>query len=210
MPEQQEIEIKFHLTDPLAFRQQVLQTGARSRGEPVAEYNIRLDDAAGVLAQQDIVLRVRSTSADDEGLVTVKLPVPDTDPTFKIVKEIEFMVSDRHAMVEMLAVLGYRPAWIYEKRREKLDWRGVQICLDEMPMGWFAELEGSEAGIRALAAELNLDLADGITLTYAQLFEHVRQSLKLSMTDLTFEAFTEVIVSPDVFSKTNLSARLSE
>ncbi len=53
-------------------------------------------------------------------------------------------------------VLGYTPYFIYEKRRETFDLRGCEVMIDEMPYGWFLEIEGAADAIRARVGELGL------------------------------------------------------
>lgn len=79
-------------------------------------------------------------------------------------REDETQVSDADALVAILDALGYRPALVYEKRRETWHLGAAEIVLDELPFGLFAEIEGAEEDI--LAAEETLNLQDAATEHY--------------------------------------------
>jgi adenylate cyclase class 2 len=100
-------------------------------------------------------------------------------------------------MQQILERLGFELSWIYEKRRETFHIEGAEIVIDETPLGWFMEIEGEREQIRRLAGALGLDMADAITLSYAELFANVRRALDLSVRDLTFEVFRDVSVGYD-------------
>ncbi len=195
MPEGHETEVKFALDDPAQMRADLAHLGAVARGAHT-ELNLRLDDDERSLSSQGIVLRLRRVETDSEvkHILTVKTPVQSSDAFLSVRREIELAVSDGPAMLAALEVLGYRPYWRYEKRRETHILGAVEAVLDELPFGWFMELEGPQADIRALADRLGLNLADGLTLSYADIFDNVRRALGLSITDLTFEAFAGVAV----------------
>ncbi len=197
MPERQEIEIKFVVSNVATLRSALEHAGAISQGLQ-EEQNIRLDDAEHSLSARGIVLRLRHTrSAQGEAhTLTVKMPQAGTDAAFSVRREAEVAINDAEAMLAALAMLGYTPYWRYEKRREIFHWGEVEVALDEMPFGWFLELEGPPQAIRNLAAQLSLRLEDGLTLSYAAIFENVRRALGLDIPDLTFEAFAGVEV-PD-------------
>jgi len=192
MPDQREIEIKFPLSDPKKTRQSLLQVGASSEGRHF-EDNIRLDNRDRTLSSRRLVLRLRRIVFEDQAqqcFMTVKLPdEPDSHHAFSIRREIETQVSDSDATLAALAVLGYEPYWRYEKRRETFVWRDLKAEIDELPFGWFLELEGSPQEIVHLAAQLGFDMKEGLTLSYAAIFENVKRALGLSVSDLTFDSF---------------------
>ncbi len=201
MPDQQETEIKFVLRDPDSTRKTLIGLGAMVRGRHT-EINIRLDNPARGLTERGIVLRLRRLE-NAEGkvthLLTVKTPAGGDHIGFSVRREIELEVSDGSAMLAALEVLGYSPYWRYEKRREVFLIEPVEAVIDEMPYGWFLELEGPPSEIRVLAGKLGFNMTDGLTLSYAQIFDNVRRSLQLDITDLTFEAFKDIAVDPQAY-----------
>jgi adenylate cyclase, class 2 len=189
-----ETEIKFYLPDPEAMRARLLALGAVCHGRHM-EHNIRLDDAAGSIEARKMVLRIRSmmTEQTTTHLLTVKAHEEGADDLSSR-REIELEISDGDAMLAALAVLGYRPFFRYEKRRETFDLRGCEVVIDEMPYGWFMEIEGTADAIRARVTELGFDLADGLTCGYSRIFANVVRALDLDIRDLTFEAFQGITI----------------
>jgi adenylate cyclase class 2 len=204
MPDQQEIETKFVLGNPEEIRARLIELGAVSHGRCM-ELNIRLDNSTHSLSSNNMVLRLRTIQMNGETkhLLTLKVPTGHPDQTFRVRREIETYCSDREAMLSALAVLGYTPFWRYEKRRETFSWAGVEAVIDELPYGWFLELEGQQADIRSLADQLGLKIEDGLALSYAEIFFNVRLALGLDMDDLTFEAFKGIHVPSDSFRGEN-------
>jgi adenylate cyclase class 2 len=201
MPDQQETEIKFILRDPDSTRKTLIGLGATAHGRHT-EINIRLDDPAHSLTERGIVLRLRrleTAKGKVVHLLTVKTPAAGDHVGFSVRREIELEVSDGSAMLAALEVLGYSPYWRYEKRREVFSIEPVEAVIDEMPYGWFLELEGPPSDIRVLAGKLGFNMTDGLTLSYAQIFDNVRRSLQLDITDLTFEAFKGIAVDPQAY-----------
>jgi adenylate cyclase class IV len=72
-------------------------------------------------------------------------------------------------MAAILEALGYRPALIYEKRRETWHLAGAVVVIDELPFGLFAEIEGEENSIKEAERLLELENAEAETATYPQL-----------------------------------------
>jgi adenylate cyclase class 2 len=203
MPDYREIEIKFVLDDPAAVRNRLLQLGAISHGRRF-ESNLRLDDANRTLTPQHVVLRLRQIDGPDgrSAWLTVKSPVVSSDTSLSFRNEAETEIGDGAAMLKALEILGYKPYWRYEKHREIFAWNDVEATLDELPIGWFLEIEGSPEGIRALAHKLGFDMADGITSSYAKIFEELCQALEIDATDLTFDAFKAIEIDLRAYWKT--------
>lgn len=196
MPDHHETELKFVVSDPAALRESLLRLGAISQ-ERREEENIRLDDRQRNLTARKIVLRLRriSQAGEKRTILTVKTPA-SAPGAFKTRREIELEIGDDQALLAALAVLGFEPYWRYEKRREVFILGDVEVDLDELPYGWFLELEGSEEGIRALADRLDLRLGEGLTLSYAEIFANVCRGMRLNIANLTFAAFAGVTVEP--------------
>ncbi|MEJ7709753.1 MAG: CYTH domain-containing protein [Pyrinomonadaceae bacterium] len=72
-------------------------------------------------------------------------------------REDETEVANAKEMIAVLEGLGYKPSLIYEKRRKTWNIGGVEVVLDELPFGLFAEIEGEEEDI--ISAEISLDLS---------------------------------------------------
>ena len=110
--------------------------------------------------------------------------------------ELEVTVSDFDTMDLILGKLGYFPAWEYEKYRTTYDWHGAEIVLDELPYGYFVEIEGSSAQIEAAILALSLGKQPRIKSSYSDLFFQLKTRLGLKFIHLTFDNFRNVTL-PD-------------
>jgi adenylate cyclase class 2 len=181
--DQVEIEVKFLVEDRARLCARLLKIGAASEGE-VFEINYRYDDAGGRLLAAQSLLRLRQ---DRRARLTFKQPRPDHPLEFKVYDEYEVIVSDFGRMHQILRAIGLRRDQIYEKRREVFHWQKAQICVDRLPFGDFAEIEGEPEDIRAAARELGLPWERRILANYLRMFEVLRQELDLDFHDLTFK-----------------------
>lgn len=199
MSDHVETEIKFPLTNPDDTRRALLALGAERQGLAY-EMNIRLDDDSGSLEARHMVLRIRTTKGDggEKHILTVKHPETG-DGALKSRREVELTVESADTMLAALNALGYTPYFRYEKRRETFRWRTVEAVIDEMPYGWFMEIEGDPETINALIAALNLDPASAIPCSYSRIFTNVVNALGLDLSDLTFEAFRGIPVDPTMY-----------
>lgn len=205
MPDLLEIEIKFWLPDPDKMRTQLNKLGAVSHGQQF-EVNIRLDDEQKTLTKSHRVLRLRKAHREDQtiNLLTVKTPGSTDETDLSVRREIELEVSDAKTLLSAFEVLGFAPYWQYEKRREIFLWEDVEIVIDELPFGWFMELEGSSQAIRTACGQLGLDLNNGLVLSYAHIFEYICGQLDTVCSDLTFEAFKEVAIPESIYEGLHL------
>jgi adenylate cyclase class 2 len=180
-----EIEVKFLVEDLAAMRHRILERGGCSRGRKF-ERNFRYDDRQGRLQAGRRLLRLRE---DPRVTLTYKAPGHRPDPDFKVHQEVEVGVDDRAAMEAILAHLGFQRVQCYEKWRESFRLGDVEVCLDELPMGNFLEIEGPREAIRITAGLLGLDWDHRILANYLAIFESLRQTFGLAFKDLTFHHF---------------------
>jgi adenylate cyclase class 2 len=85
-------------------------------------------------------------------------------------EERETTVGDADELLAILLRLGFEPRFRYQKHRETWTHRGQEIEVDETPIGAFLEIEGDEAGIHAVAAELGFAPSDYVAESYVGLF----------------------------------------
>lgn len=183
-----ETEVKFQLTDPKIIRHRLRQAGAVSTGKAF-ETNFRYDDGSNRLRAAQHLLRLRR---DHRNRLTFKQPHPSGGRQFKTYDELEIEVSDFDTTHQILEALGFRRAQIYEKHRETFEMETTEICLDHLPYGHFAEIEGTPDTIPAIAERLGLEWHRRILANYLQIFETIRLSLKLPFSDVTFAHFKTV------------------
>jgi adenylate cyclase class 2 len=162
-----EIEKKYRLPTSRAesLRQALRKANADFLGVMEEENTIYggrgLDKISGVL-------RIRKTAG--KALFTFKRRI-EIDSDIKHQIEHETAVDNADELEAMLKELGYQRRLVYEKRRETWVLNDVEIVIDELPFGWFVEIEGQQPSI--VETEKLLDLEDLVTEheTYPQLTE---------------------------------------
>ena len=161
-----EIEKKYRVTagrlGPL--RRRLLEVGAEGPGSAEFEENVIYTGPGLDPARR--VLRLRRK--DGRAVFTFK----ERDTSGSAVKrqrEEETDVSDAEALASILVALGYRPALVYEKRRETWRVAGAEVVLDELPFGLFVEIEGEEERILEVEKLLGLEDAEAEHAPYPEL-----------------------------------------
>ena len=94
----------------------------------------------GVLDERNAVLRLRKT--EEKTLLTYKEKV-GFNGEFKQQIEHETVVADVDATEAIIEKLGYVLAIVYEKHRKAWHLGGAEVVLDELPFGYYMEIEGS-------------------------------------------------------------------
>ena len=160
-----EIEKKFRLTkkqrDEVLLR--LTKIGAKRKGEDF-EVNTLYTGEALKLGRS--VLRLRRIGK--RGLLTYKERFP-TASDIKHQREDETRVDDPDAMELILEALGFNPALVYEKRRTTWMLGKAEIVVDELPFGFFMEIEGSEPDILRIESKLAIKRLRSEAATYPQL-----------------------------------------
>ena len=133
----------------------------------------------GVLDGQNSVLRLRKT--ESRTILTYKEKVP-TENDFKHQIEFETDVSDVEATENIIEKLGYRLAVIYEKHRKSWHLGNVEVVLDELPFGYYMEIEGSMEDILTVEKLLGADKLEleargypRLTLKFGKLIDGVME-----------------------------------
>jgi len=178
MPGESSVEIEakvpLELEDLESVRSRLREIGARPGTPRLREENTLFDFPDGRLERGDSALRVRTFGL--QCLLTYK-GRPREHAFLKLREEIETRVEDAAALTRLLELLGLRKAFHYWKYREihslELPLGTVTVALDETPVGCFAEVEGPEESIRAVAELMGWDPASFIQKSYPQLYrEH--------------------------------------
>jgi adenylate cyclase, class 2 len=134
----------------------------------------------GLLDGRAAVLRLRKT--DTRTILTYKEKVP-TENDFKHQIEFETEVSDVDATESIIEKLGYKLSVIYEKHRKSWHLGNVEVVLDELPFGYYMEIEGSMEDILSVEKLLGADTLEPegrgyprLTLKYGKLVSGVTES----------------------------------
>ena len=181
-----ETEIKFHVDGIAALTAQLQAAGFRIETPRSFESNVLYDTPDRQLRARTEILRIRSY-AGRWTLTHKRLPIagPGED-RHKHRIETETRLEDGSALHEIFLSLGLVAAFRYEKwRAEWTDGQG-HCVIDETPIGNYAELEGAPEWIDAAAAQLGVDPAQYVTLSYGRLFEAWVREHKSPARNLTF------------------------
>lgn len=189
-----EIEAKFYVTGLGGIKERLHKLEAHLIQERILETNIRFDLPDARLRSKGRVLRLRR---DTEARLTYKGGSRSEKGVLSRT-EIEFTVGDFDKAKLFLEALGYQEMLRYDKYRAVYELDGCHIMLDELPYGYFVEIEGeSVADIQQATDKLDLDWGAAITRSYNALFDSVKTALNLNFNDLSYENFAGIKVTPE-------------
>ena len=177
-----EVKIAVESLEPYERRAEALQYTVRRPFH--FEANTLFDFPGRPLSVQGCLLRVRETP--EGALLTFKGRLVHHD-RFKVRPEKETRCEDGAALREILAGIGLRPFFRYEKyRKEMLSPTGGLLCLDYLSFGSYLELEAAGPTIDAMAAELSLNASAFIRRSYADLYGEYCRERGLPFGDIVF------------------------
>jgi len=160
-----EHEAKFSLTDRQGLEERLRALG--SLRTPWHFESNTVYDRGDELASTGRLLRLRRALVTT---LTFKEPSVGPDaPGVKSRLERECRVDDAASMDLILRGLGYAASFTYEKFRAVWDVAGTAVCMDILPFGHFAEIEGAPEAIPELAGRLGLDMAAALAVSYHRL-----------------------------------------
>ena len=195
----QEVEVKLRVADVAALRRRLARLKMRlAPTGRVHEMNTLFDTPQGGLAKHGQLLRIRleeppgKRATPGQAILTYKGPAEPGTPAeekpfgsaqgrqgkrYKVREELEASVADPERLRLILERLGLRGWFRYEKYRASFQppasqrWAaGLQVELDETPIGAFLELEGAPEAIDRAAKLLGYGPADYITRSYLALY----------------------------------------
>nr|WP_321257021.1 class IV adenylate cyclase [uncultured Pseudodesulfovibrio sp.] len=173
-----ECELKYLSVDLNAIRCRLEEVGGTYSGR-YFESNLVFDYPDRSLKAQSILLRLREKQG--QTILTVKRPPEEDIPSvLKVSDEIETSVGDLNVMRAALETLGFKVFFSYEKVREKWCYMDCTLCLDQMPFGYFVEIEGTDISVPACAQAIGLDSHETTTETYHALNMSDRRNRGLS------------------------------
>lgn len=176
-----EKEIKFEIKDLPRLIDYLKKNSAKFVNKS-KERTIRLDTPDCALEKRGVFLRVRAGS---KNTITLKEKVGD-DKNVRARKETEFEIQDVNSMAYILERLGFNYPRIMEKYRINLEYKGTKLSIDELSVGLYLEIEGSEKKIEAVAEELDFDLREKILVTYWDILEESNRKNKTKKKDIIF------------------------
>jgi adenylate cyclase class 2 len=162
-----ETEVKVKIGDPAAFCRQLSMLGAQPLSERHFEDNHLVDFHDGRLRENNCLLRIRQ--AMNQASITFK-GAPRAEGIFKVREELETTLEDGAVALQILKRLGLSVCFRYQKYRQEFAVAEVHVAVDETPVGNYAEFEGSEEGIRNLAAEMGIAESQFLRASYVALY----------------------------------------
>lgn len=178
-----EVEIKFALDDLKDMERRLRRAGFRRVTPRTHEVNTLYDLPSGHLRARGEVLRLR----DYGGKWKLTHKTKGKTGRHKTRVENEIGVTDGRQAEGILAALGYRPAFRYEKLRSEWSDGTGHVVLDETPIGNFGEIEGPPRWIDRTARALAVDRARYITDSYVGLFFAWKQRTGSAAENMTFD-----------------------
>jgi adenylate cyclase, class 2 len=179
-----EIEIKLRFDSPDEARRILERAGATRVGERMFEDNVIYDNGTGALEAARKVLRLRRYG--EVATLTFKAPVEGSF-RHKVREEHETVVGDPEEVDALLAGLGFKPVYRYQKFRTHYEIGGLAASLDETPVGCFVELEGAPEAIDRTAEKMGATPAEYVLSNYRELHEEQARARGERAGDLVFD-----------------------
>jgi len=164
-----ECELKFAVAgakEHARIRALLRKRGAKFEGR-YDEENFRFDGPGK--STRKTTLRLRVLDGGPRGVLTAKGPAKFVGGV-KVREETETEVKDVHATLDLLAELGFRVEFTYNKRRASWTLDGVvTVTLDTLAFGTYVELEGPLEVLPQEARSLGLDPRSALRDSYSVL-----------------------------------------
>jgi adenylate cyclase class 2 len=160
-----ELEKKYRI-DPEQAATLATRLAALGAQKANSEFEVNTLYSSPSLDLEGAVLRLRRI--DKRAILTFKKRFASPSSVKRQLEE-ETEVEDGDAMERILDRLGFKPSLIYEKRRETWTFHSTEIAIDELPFGWFLEIEGDEADIVAVEHAIGMDESTSEEATYPAL-----------------------------------------
>lgn len=171
-----ETEIKVNIEDPGDFCRRLSVLNPVILSARHFEDNYLLDFPDQKLRSSQCLVRIRF--AEGRHVLTYKGP-PRPQGIFKVREELETTVEDGEILLQALDRIGMRVCFRYQKYRREFSVGEIHVTVDETPIGNYAEFEGSESEIRALAGKMSIAEAQFLRSSYYSLYlEHCREKGK--------------------------------
>jgi len=178
-----EIEVKFYLRRLEDVRERLISLDGHLKQARLLELNLRFDTPDRTLAGKKHVLRLRQ---DNRSTMTFKRHLGQVE----IREEFEIEIDDFETGRKMLNALGYTVTTVYEKYRETYQLGTDLVMLDELPFGFFVEIEGpSIESIRQMSERLELPWDRRVQASYLELIDRIHRPLNIEVEEITFEKF---------------------
>ena len=179
-----EIEVKFRIAKIDGLEDRLRNIGATPTQPREFEDNQLYDFPDFSLKTRGAMLRLR---LQESGAVLTYKDGGRVESGAKVRDEIETTLGDGPTTALILAKMGMRPLFRYQKYRTTYSSADLLITIDETPIGNFFELEGPKARIDEVAARLGYTTSDYIVKSYFALYLEQQTERGLPVRDMLFE-----------------------
>ena len=141
-------------------------------------------------------MRSRIVSRQNINKLAIKLGIEtfvqkgaDNQNYFKRI-ELETSISDVESVVNMMPYFGFKNKISWEKKRINFHSNNdIKFCisLDETPMGYFLEIESTEAEIEKIIKMLELDDSQRTSKPYLGLWDEYKKANHIDEADMMFK-----------------------
>ncbi|MCX7829666.1 MAG: class IV adenylate cyclase [Acidobacteria bacterium] len=183
-----EVEVKVPFKNVEEVRNKILKAGGVLKRERHFESNFLYDFSDRSLSAQGCLLRIRELP--EGALLTFKGKVLQHEK-FKTRPEAETLCQDKTAIKGILHSIGLKIYFRYEKYREEYNLCNALVCIDELPFGFFLEIEGDEENIEKVAEILVLDRNLFSKKSYAAIYAEICREQGKPFSDILFEPENE-------------------
>lgn len=163
-----EIEIKIKIDDLQSTKNKILTSGASLYRDRHFEKNSLYDFPKRDLYSKNQALRLRKIN--NKIFLTFK-GTEKKSRKFKIRDEYETEIKNERQIIKILKSLGLKTVFSYEKYRTVFLYKKLKICLDELSIGNYLELEGQQSDIVRFARLLGYSKKDFIKSDYIQMLK---------------------------------------
>jgi len=170
-----EIEVKVKVHSLKKTHEKLLSLGAELTKPRYFEKNVLYDFSEKKLTNRDQALRLRSVGK--RNTLTYKGELQKSRK-FKIRNEYETEVKNKKQIQKILTSLGLKQIFVYQKYRTEYRACKLKICLDEIQVGKFMELEGKREDIVGFAKKLGISKKDFIKADYISLIKEMERKEK--------------------------------
>lgn len=179
-----EIEIKIELT-PEEFRNLAPRSGDFDLERT---YGYFKEDFSNI--QEGVFPRVKHKEGKEtEIIVSVKRKTKDNNLFFEREEtEVKLKKGENiDSIREILKSLGFSKEIIFEKKRQNISKGDLTLSFDELPFGFFMEIEGEPEAIEKYLNELHLTDRPRITRAYLGLWEEYKNKHNIKEENCLFK-----------------------
>lgn len=185
-----ENEIKIALSkESLVELIKILKESGAEKEFCVLQITNRFDTNDQSLESRGVFLRTRT---GETNTLTLKRKISGDNDHIKSREEIEIDLNSKeeiYTLNKIINILGFEKLLIMEKYRMQWSFSGCKIAIDELPFGFYVEIEGEKDNLFKVSDILKLNKEDSLTNTYWDIFrEYKEKNGIINQADIKFSS----------------------